>query len=178
MDGRVRLRARKGSRDPYRFPSGDDALGRALFADLLRAQAEGAQPPAMVVVWEREVALFGLAPALAEPQPHRERLISALAGQPEVQAAAMLGVVNLRFGRGDPGSPCAVVYLEFPDNRWWTAWQPVDEHRQPRGDGPTVRRAVDGHPRPGGVGGWFAMCRRLGLRLTLTPVVAREGWVN
>lgn len=178
MSDRVRLRSRKASRDPYRFPVGDDALGRALFAELLAMQVSERRPPTLYALWEREVSWYELGPALAAPPPQRERLIAALAGQPEVTAAAISGIVNLRFGRADPGTSCAVVYLEWPDNRWWTAWQPVDAERRPLGDGPTVRRAVDGAPRPGGVGGWFAMCRRLGLKLTLTPVQPREGWVN
>ncbi len=178
MSERVRLRARKGNRDPYRLPMGDDALGRALFAELLASQVSESRPPALISLGERDFSWFDLGSVLRSPQPHRERMVAALAGQPGAQAAAILGVVNLRFGRDDPGKPCAVVYLEWPDNRWWTAWQPVDAERRPLGDGPTVRRAVDGHPRPGGVGGWFSMCRRLGLKLTLTPVQAREGWVN
>ncbi len=175
---RFRLRARRGNRDPYRLPLGDDALGRAIFAELLASQVAQARPPAMITLFEREFAWFDLSNVLASTPPHRERMLAALAGQPGSEAAAILGVVNLRFGRGDPGTPCAVVYVEWPDNRWWTAWQPVDAERRPVGDAPTVRRAVDGHPRPGGVGTWYATCRRLGLKLTLTPVQTREGWVN
>lgn len=175
---RIRLRTRKGFRDPYRLPNDDDALGRALFADLLASQVEQGRPPAMFTLFEREYAWFDLSSVIRTPQPHRDRMIAALAGQPEARSAAMLGMINLRFGREHPGTPCAVVYLEWPDNRWWTAWQPVDADRRPIGDGPTVRRAIDGHPRPGGVGGWFSACRRLGLKLTLTPVPQPRGMEN
>ena len=62
-----------------------------------------------------------------------------------------------------------VVYAEWPDNRWWTAWQFIDRERQVLGEEPEIRRAVDGWPRPGGMGGWFAYARRTGVRLRLQP---------
>lgn len=174
----VRLRSRRGVRDPYRFPVGDDALGRALFSTVLASAARGPMAPAMVTLWEREVAWFDLSAVLSQPPPLRERMVAALACQPDAREAALVGVLNLRFGRQGPPTPCAVVYLEWPDNRWWTAWQPVDAQYGPMTEAPTIRRAVDGCPRPGGVGGWFSLCRRLGLRLTLRPIERREGWVH
>jgi hypothetical protein len=76
----------------------------------------------------------------------------------------------VRAGRTPQPVRALVVYLEWPDNRWWTAWQALDADGAPVGDEPQVRRAVEGYPRPGGMGGWFARARREGLRLNLEPV--------
>lgn len=178
MSERIRLRSRRGLRDLYRFPVDDDALGNALFGELLAALARGPMAPSMLTLWDHEVALFDLPSVLSLRQPLREQVVAGLAGQPGAVAAALIGRFNLRVGPNPEPQPYALVFIEWPDNRWWTAWQPLDAARQPIGDGPRVRRAVDGWPRPGGVGGWYAACRRMGIKLTLTPTGQDGGWVH
>ena len=87
---------------------------------------------------------------------------------------AVLGAFRFR-GQGPLNGAWVVsVFIEWPDNRWWTAWQPLGPTRALVGDAPQVRCALDGSPRPGGVGGWFALGRRKGLKLRVqredTPV--------
>lgn len=180
MSERVRIRSRRGLRDPYRFPTDDDALGNAIFGEVLASLARGPMPPAMVTLFEHEVVLFDLPTVLSLRSPQREHVIAGLAGQPDAICAAMIGRFNLRVGPNPTPTPHALVFLEWPDNRWWTAWQPLDPQRQPVGDAPLIRRAVDGWPRPGGIGGWYAACRRMGIRLTLTPTAPgpERGWVH
>ena len=178
MSERIKLRSRRGGRDPYRFPVHDDALGNALFGELLAALARGPTPPSMLTLLEHEVLLFELPSVLALRPPLRERVVAGLAGQPGAVAASLVGRFNLRVGPDPQPVPHALVYLEWPDNRWWTAWQPIDTGSQPLGDGPKIRRAVDGWPRPGGVGGWFAACRRMGIQLKLTPLGQDPDWVH
>ena len=88
-----------------------------------------------------------------------------MAGQSGVECVAMLGAFRFR-GRGPlNGQWVASVFIEWPDNRWWTAWQPIGPSRELVGLEPQIRTAWDGSPRPNGVGGWFARARREGLRL-------------
>lgn len=167
----VRLRSHRALRDPARLPlDDDDALGAALFARLAGALVRGRPRPVLLTLWDEEVAQYDLPGVFALPPPDRGPLIAAMAGQPEARAAAMVGVLELNFARMPRPMAAATVFLEWPDNRWWTAWQILDTAGRPVGEGPVIRRAVDGSPRPGGMGGWFSTCRRLGLKLNLEPV--------
>lgn len=161
----VRVRARRADRDLSRFPADDDALGMGLYAMVTDALARGIPAPALVTLWDAELNLYDLRPVLQASWPEREHLLAALAAQHESSCAALIGVLQVSRGRGASAQRAAVVYLEWPDNRWWTAWSPLDAERQPVLGEPLVRRAVDGAPRPGGVGGWYALSRRLGLKL-------------
>lgn len=172
------LRIRTGPRDPAILPSDDDALGESLFGRTVATLDKGFPRPVMLVLQEQQVDQVDVGPILRAPPPHRERMLSALAGQPAVTAAALVGTLSLeRKRRGEvlARSRALVVYLEWPDNRWWTSWQIVDGARALVGDGPVTRRAIDGEPRPGGVGGWFARARREGLRLRMRRPPGMEG---
>lgn len=167
MSEPVRLRVRFAERDPARFPEDDQALGESIFGMLLRALAEGLPRPAFLVLREGQVDQVDALPILRLPPGHGHRLLSALAGQEGVQCVALVAPLQVRTGPRT-AARAAVVFLEWPDNRWWTAWQPLDDARNLLGDGPAVRAAAEGWPKPGGVGGWFATARRLSLRLRLT----------
>ena len=164
MPPTFRLRVHTSKRDPTRFPEGDDALGLSLMKLVNQALERGTPRPAMLVFRGEQLEQFDLSPLLSIESNHRKRMLAAIAGQPGVECAAVLGI--LRIGApGGPAQRAASVYLEWPDNRWWTSWQLLDPRdRTPRGDA-LVRRAVDGAPRPDGMGGWFARARRLGLQL-------------
>ena len=170
MTETVRLRVRAGPRDLARFPPEDDALGERLFATLGDALAQGRPRPAILAIFEDRVDQLDAVPILSSPRPRREHLLGAIAGQDEAEAVALVGVLQLTMARRGPPVPAAVCFIEWADNRWWTAWQLLHADLSPATDEPIVRRAVDGYPRPGGVGGWFSLSRRLGLRLRLTPV--------
>ena len=175
------LRFRTGPRDPALLPREDEALGQQLFARGCAVLDRGLPRPVMLVLREAQVDQVDIAQVLAAPLPHRERMLSAIAGQQAVTAAALVGTLSLERknrGRVVARSRALAVYLEWPDNRWWTCWQLVGDDRALVGDGPLVRRAVDGEPRPGGIGGWFARARREGLRLQVRRPAGLEGLDN
>lgn len=173
----VRLKIRHAPRDPVRFPADDDALGDLSFTRVKDALNRGLPRPALMVVGPTLVDWIDIAPVLHLGPPHAPLMVAALAGQPENLCAGLLGVMTLRRGDKAVGR-AAVVFLEWPDNRWWTAWQPLDRQGVLIGEAPSVRRAVDGWPRPGGVGGWFAAVRRLGLKPRLEMLPPQDGWVH
>jgi hypothetical protein len=168
-----KLRVQVAERDPVRFPKEDDALGESLFGLLGEALSQGRIPrPAMLVLRDRQVDQFDLLPILREGGWATQRLLAGLVGREEVEGAALVGVLMVRQGNRRDARPmqAAVCFVEWPDNRWWTAWQPLDARNRRVGEAPVVRRAVDGWPKPGGVGGWFATARRNRLRIELKPV--------
>ena len=178
MSPRFHLRVQSGVRDLDLLPAGDDALGHALFERAAGVLDRGTPRPVMLVLREQQVDQVDVVPLLQAEPAHRERMLSAVAAQDAVTCAALVGGLTLhRRRRGEvvATTRAIVVYLEWPDNRWWTAWQPVDATRSLLGDGPMVRRAVDGEPRPGGIGGWFARARRERLKLRLHRPAGQEG---
>ena len=163
------LRVHVGSRDLDRFPAEDEALGEGLFTMLSEVLIRGLPRPSLMVFRPDQIDRFDVVPVLKSPQPHRSRMMAAIGGQAEASCSALVGVFKVRFGRMPQPQRAVICFIEWPDNRWWTCWQLLDEQRQLVGDAPIVRRAVDGWPRPNGVGGWFSMVRRTGLKLRLVP---------
>ena len=161
----LRLRGSSSSRDEETFPVDDESLGESLFSQVTAALKRGTPSPATFVFFEGRVDRFSLG-SLASLTPRaRSRVIAAMAGQGGLECIAMLGAFRFR-GRGAlNGQWVASVFIEWPDNRWWTAWQPIGPSRELVGLDPQIRMALDGSPRPNGVGGWFARARREGLRL-------------
>lgn len=169
------LRVRSGRRDPELLPTPDDALGESMFARLVDTAREKGPPRAAVVALHAErIEQFDLASVFEAPEPHRARLLASIAGRPELDCGALAGTmwVHRPGGKKVRG---LVVFIEWPDNRWWTAWHPLDTRGKPIEGDPIIRRAVDGWPRPRGVGGWFARVRREGLKLRVnTPTPAAQ----
>ena len=125
-------------------------------------------PPAALVLRGELVELVDLRPILASGLSVH-RFLAALAGQPAVEALALLAVVDLREG-GRPLGHTGVVFIEWPDNRWWHGYHLLSGAFKPLDDVPMVtRRATDGLPRPEGLGGWFSRARFQRLRLDLSP---------
>ena len=169
MSTPFQLRVHVGARDLERFPEEDDALGESLFNMLSGMLSRGLPRPSLMVFREEQVDRFDVVPILKSLPPHRQRMMAAIGGQAEASCSALVGVFKVRFGRMREPRRAIICFLEWPDNRWWTCWQLVDEDRQLVGEGPIIRRAVDGWPRPGGVGGWYSIVRRTGLKLRMMP---------
>lgn len=167
---RLQLRVHTGRRDPAQLPADDDALGEALFARVVTAAGKGLPRPAVLVLEAEQIRQYDAVPLLKRAAADRGRLLAAVCGQSIAECTAFAGTLTVRAGRAAQPLRALVVYVEWPDNRWWTAWQFLDEDGAPVGDAPQIRRAVDGYPRPGGMGGWFARARRESLRLNLEPV--------
>jgi hypothetical protein len=159
-----------GPRDLEHLPEDDDALGDAIFQKVRAASQKGLPRPAVLVIDATQVRQYDAVPLLRRGPSDQGRLLAAVGGQPDAECAAFAGTLTVRAGPRAQPARALVVYLEWPDNRWWTAWQLLDGDGQPVGDEPRVRRAVDGAPRPRGMGGWFARTRREGLRLRMEPI--------
>ena len=173
MSTLLRLQVRSGPRVP-RFPAEDEALGSAMWSVLSRAVAQGQAPPAVFLFTAERVLVTGLGPVIADPR-RTHRLVAALAGMDGIEAVAMVGLL-FRRRRGMPAWRYAVVFLEWPDGRWWLAQRRVDEAGRFAGDADVeVLRAIDDVPRPGGVGGWFTRARFEGLRAHLEPGAPAPG---
>lgn len=170
MDGQssIRVRVTIARRDPDFSAADDDTFGRRLLDKVLTAAGRGALPPAVVLLGD-DVRIVYAAPLLAAAKD-RHRVLASLAGQPGVEAIAILG----RFTQRQPGTQprsLAGVFVEWPDGRWWASWRPVEPNgRLIPTDEDEVLRATDGRARPGGLGGWFSRARFEGLRAELTPI--------
>lgn len=170
----LQIRVRSGKRSLERFPRDDEALGQQLSVLVAGALARGLPRPAMLVLREEQVDWFDAVPILKVPAPHNQRMFAAISGQDDVECVALVGTftVNRRGRSRGPKSdskPQLVLlcFIEWPDNRWWASWRFIGEQQRPLTSDPVIRSAVDGWPRPGGVGGWFAMARRLRLKLKM-----------
>jgi hypothetical protein len=164
----IRLHVGVEPRDLERFPDDDDGLGDHLTSLVTDALARGVPPPALFVFRSDRVEILDLRPVLKAAQP-LDLFIAAAAGQEAVEAVALLAVLDLKDPERSVGRAGA-VFIEWPDNRWWHAYRLLNQSNAPIDDLPrVVRRAVDGLPRPTGLGGWFSRSRYFGLRLTVEP---------
>lgn len=167
----VRLRVADGPRQPA-WPTGDDdALGQAVLARLLDRIARGPVRPALLLFWADRVQVLDLVPLLRKGGD-THRLIAALAGQEGIEAVAVAGPM-VRRHRSQVVERTAGVFVEWTDGRWWGTFRPLtDEGRLMPTDSHDVLRAVDGLPRPGGLGAWFSRARFQGLRAEVRPTEA------
>lgn len=167
MSGPLRLRGSAIPRDTERYPRDDSALGSALFSMVTDALGRGRPAPVVFLLSANTVDRFAYKSILQFQGRSRRRLLGSIAGADGAECMAILGAFRFR-GRGPlDGQWVVSTYIEWPDNRWWTAWQPIGPSGQLIGTEPQIRQALDGSPRPGGVGGWFAYARRNNLRLNI-----------
>ena len=163
----LRLKGSVIPRDLERYPRDDEDLGLALFSLVTSALTRGRPAPVIFLLSPETVDRFQYKSMIKIREPARRRLLGSIAGAEGAECMAILGAFRFR-GKGPlDGQWVVSVFIEWPDNRWWTAWQPLGPTGQLIGDGPQIRAAIDGSPRPGGVGGWFAHSRRHNLRLKI-----------
>jgi hypothetical protein len=167
----IRVRVTVSPRAPEFAAANDDEFGERLLGKVLALLAKGGLPPAALLLRGDNVQIVYLEPLLrATKDSHR--VIASLAGQPGVEAVAILGRFTQRQKDG-PSRRLAGVFIEWSDGRWWASWRPISEEgRLIPTDEDEVLRAVDGTARPGGLGGWFSRARFQGLRVDLRPVEA------
>ncbi len=165
----IRLKIGARPRQAAEFPFEDDALGVRLSEMVRTSLRRGVPPPTALVLREEQVEMIDLRPIVsAELSAHR--FLAAAAGQPEVSAVALLAVLDVEE-RGRPLGKAGVVFVEWPDNRWWHGYTLLGARFRPLDDMPLVtRRAVDGLPRPSGFGGWFSRARYQRLSLSLQRI--------
>lgn len=133
---------------------------------------KGLPRPALLALKSDQVIQYDLAGLVDPGQSLMGPMLAAVAGQEGVECVALVGTLRMRRKKGQPGLPSIAVYIEWPDNRWVMRWLALGPERKVLGDGPIYRSAVEGWPRPSGLGGWFAQSRRTGLRLKVTPAGA------
>jgi hypothetical protein len=169
----IRVRISVSPRVPEFSAADDDVFGGQLLARVLRVLARGALPPAVLLLRADSVQVVYVQPLLAAARdPHR--VLASLAGQPGVEAIAILGRFTQRQKVG-PARRLAGVFVEWANGRWWASWRPItEEGRLIPSDEEEVLRAVDDVPRPAGLGGWFARARFEGLSAEFTPTEAPQ----
>jgi hypothetical protein len=166
----IRVRVTLARRQPEFVATDEDAFGRSLVDRVIKAVGRGPLPPAVFLFRKDDVQIVYVAPLLAVAKdPHR--VLASLAGQPGVEAMAILGRFTQRQKGAEPRT-LAGAFIEWTDGKWWASWLPVDnEGRLIPTDEDEVLRATDGRPRPGGLGGWFTRARFEGIRADLTRAV-------
>jgi len=141
----------------------EDVLGERLVKLVKNNLATGA-PTTGLVVRRETISRVPLKP-FAEQKIGVKGVIAALArwddGESMPDAVGVIGRVRWRRRNVQSGwSELAVVFIEWPDGRWWQ-WRGLldaDGLLLPESDG--IARAVDGLARPSGLGGWWTHARR------------------
>jgi hypothetical protein len=163
----VRLRVAHLPRLPT-FPLDDDALGAELWRELSARLAKGAPRPTLLAFWSDRAQVVDLAPLLA-PGTDVHRAISSFAGQPGIEALATSSVMIQRQHGRETGRN-AVVFVEWPDGRWWSCTRRLESGGLRVADAhDEVERAIDGAAKPHGLGSWFSRARFEGLQVRMEP---------
>lgn len=164
------LPVRVGPR-PASTHADDDALGLWLVDALRGALAQGQAPPAAVIARSDRVEFLLVEPA-AQVGLELPDLLAGMSRSraPDVDYPEAVGLIGVfRKGEARDALPAALVFLEWPDCRWWSwsALLGVDGRLIPHSD--ERLRAVDGAALPGGLGGWWSLGRRARLDVRLGP---------
>ena len=161
----AKIRVSVGKRDLLVFPREDDLLGQALYSRLESTILQGKLPrPTALAFHEEQLTHYDLLPLL-KGRSDVHRFLAAVSGQRGIEAVATVGLVRMGPAQAKQRPLCAMCFVEWPDSRWWWALRLLED-RNFRDDWPlVVRRAQEGDPRPGGVGGWFSRGRRERLKL-------------
>lgn len=162
---RVRVRAR-----PLDTLPEAEGVGHRLAAWLEeRLHASKPVPPVGIVLRPEVVEVVDLMTAHRAHGTSPHRLLAALAHSVgpagPAQAVGLFGRFTLqRRARGTVRrAPCALVFLEWEDNRWWQWHGLLDEQDALVEGSKMVREAALGDALPRGVGNWWSTARRLGL---------------
>lgn len=182
----MRLQLRIATLPRAAFPRDDDALGNALLDELFARLARGPAAPSLLVFEADRVLAVDVREALRSLRHPAlvHRFVATFAGMPGVEAVGAVGPMRRGVPAAPPAAPTKGVplggaFLEWPDGRWWGGWRPLDDDGRPMAtDSDDIQRAVDGAPRPAGLGGWFSRARFEGLCAHLRPVAAPDPLVN
>ena len=135
--------------------------GRGL-SEIVRRGLEGRRAPLVgVAVRRTRVDLIDLGP-VREAGVSLHRFLGGLCVQGEghglpPEAVGVLGLLPV-----DEGSAHVLVFVEWPDGRWWHWSARLEEDRRSVIEASVhVRSAVEGHALPEGLGGWWARGRAL-----------------
>lgn len=135
------------------------SLGEAL-QSLAAETAEQDATTRMLVVRPRSVDLIDPTPLHAAGVSTPQGLVGMAHSQTRHGAVEALGLVG-RAQRGPSGPPEALLFLEWPDLRWWWWRAPMAAGRVQRAHA-IVRDARWGDPMPDGLGRWWTRARKTG----------------
>ncbi len=158
----------------------DDELGDLLVGYVEKALPERRAPAVATIARPSRVDVLGLK-AIIDARIHVNRFLAALTRADtdidveEPSAIGVMGTVRIRqpvqagASKAPPAPPVpmGVVFLEWPDNRWWLWRTLLDAEGNPVAGTETRTRAVDGDPLPRGFGRWWSLGRRANLRLSM-----------
>jgi hypothetical protein len=157
----------------------DEVLGGRLASLVKENLPRNGAPTVGLVVRRDKVVLVPLRPVV-QAKWRVAWLLGGLArwdeGDGAPEAIGLMGQIKVRKSGDDAWSPLAVVFLEWPDGRWWH-WRGVLDGESGLLEGSEDQsRAVDGLARPSGLGGWWTLARRhqpdLKLERVLPPVAS------
>ena len=157
----------------------DDATGRNMSALVRNALARGRAPGSAVVLRGGRIDIIPMGP-LIRNRVHIGAFLggltrSEMADAGRVDVVGIIGRFKWRRNNEGPGLSVAMVFLEWPDGRWWHWRAIIDEEGEAvLPDTETVHRAEDGLPKPRSLGGWWSLGRRRKLNVTLSPREAPE----
>jgi hypothetical protein len=154
----------------------DEAVGQHLVEMLRKAAHKGKAAPAALVLREGGLDLIDVSGVHKSAVPLPAFLAGLTRSTPpdggsEVVAVGLIGTMGVRDRRTPkaPSVPVAVVFLEWPDCRWWY-WRAFVREDGLDADSETVSRAVDGDSLPGHLGRWWSLGRRRKMRVDLRSV--------
>lgn len=146
---------------------------RQLSALVRTGLQKGHAPGSAVAIRESRIDIIPLAP-LATAKVHMGAFMAGLTrsrldGHDEPIAVGLLGRFTWRRGNKGTGLPVGMVFLEWPDGRWWH-WRVGLEGDAGRmlEDSETLDQAEDGLPKPRSLGGWWSLGRRRNLSMDFT----------
>ncbi|MEZ4319009.1 MAG: hypothetical protein R3F61_15955 [Myxococcota bacterium] len=151
----------------------DDELGETLVAMVRNAVPRGTAPTVVTVARPERIDVIGLKPVVDHHIPIQGFIASLTRADVEptigdARAVGIMGTVKLRQSGQEAPAPMAVVFLEWPDNRWWLWRALIDpESKAILTETETLTRAIDGDPMPVGFGRWWSLARRTGMRVTM-----------
>ncbi|MCA9570968.1 MAG: hypothetical protein KC656_24175 [Myxococcales bacterium] len=163
----MELRVRVGSFFRDLEGLADEELGQQLVALVRRGVPLKAAPTVAVIGRPERLDLVGLK-EIADQGWSVGRFIAGLTRAEtgpdvgSVRIIGLMGTVEITPKGGEGRVPMAIVFLEWPDCRWWQ-WKALVEPttREILEDTETITRAVDGDPMPDGLGRWWSAGRHL-----------------
>lgn len=162
-----------------------DAEGEFLAGLVQTSLADDASPggtlPVAVVVRRQHTELLDLRMARATGLSMHGLLAGLTRSSPHGRGLPVaVGVAGrLRYRAPEGGTvPVAVAFLEWPDCAWWQ-WQVLlDPDGSPRAETEIRRGASAGDAMPAGLGRWWSLGRRSGVRVNYGPREAPSGHVE
>ena len=152
----------------------DDVVGRDITALVRNALARGAAPGSALVLRAGRLDIIPMGP-LVQKKVHIGAFLAGLSRSVLTEAGGamavgVMGRFRWRYAPNKEQVPVVMVFIEWPDGRWWHWRAVIDEsNKAVREDTATLHRAEDGLAKPRSLGGWWSLGRRRKLNVKLAP---------